>query len=245
MPASNAPSSQTTDTTLAVDHIGIVVRDLAREVAKWRQDGFSVSEPVPLMGVDAAGRPQPLGQSSSHVVFDNFYVELSSPVPDSGNHLEPYLQWYGEGVRILVVAAADVATAHAACAARWPETSPVRSASRDIVIAATVSTARFLWFPLPVDIVPGALSAVVQHVTPELVFHPGFVTHANGLRHVARVIVRGRADDLILPPRFGGECRRASSLAISTHAQRAEIDELVFSDGRGREEKYRMARDGG
>ena len=180
-------------TGLAVDHIGVVVHDLGREVAAWRGLGFRVSDPVPL------------GQSSAHVVFENGYVELSSPVPGSGNHLERYLA-AGEGVRILVLAATDAAAAQRIVAATHPGCAAPRPASRAIVVGGREDVARFVWFPLPVDVVPDVLSAVVEHVTPDLVFHPSLVDHPNGARRVTRFVVHGAASALALPalPAFTG-----------------------------------------
>ncbi len=181
---------------MPIDHIGIVVHDLAAEVAAWRAAGFLVSDPVPLMGAGPAGEPVPLGQSSAHVVFHNGYVELSSPVPGSGNHLEPYLA-RGEGVRILVLAAGDAEAARQKLASTWPCMPEVRRASRPIMVGGERGTARFRWFPLPEDLVPGALSAVVEHETRELVLHPRFVAHPNGWSRIVRVIAEGRSDDLL------------------------------------------------
>ena len=193
-----APPGPHAPTGLAVDHVGVVVHDLAREIAAWRALGFSVSDPVPLMGADAAGNPVPLGQSSAHIVFRNGYVELSSPVPGSGNHLERYLA-VGEGVRILVLAASDAAAARDAVAAARPDCAATRPASRAIRVDGRDAIARFLWFPLPADVIPGVLSAVVEHRTPDLVFHPSLAAHPNGARRIARFLVRGSEDVLALP----------------------------------------------
>ena len=224
-------------TGLAVDHIGVVVRDLGREVAAWRELGFRVSDPVPLMGGDAQGRAVPLGQSSAHVVFENSYVELSSPVPGSGNHLESYLA-AGEGVRILVLAATDAAAAQKSVAATHPDCPAPRPASRAIVIAGREDIARFIWFPLPVDVVPGVLSAVVEHATPELVFHPSLVDHPNGARRVARYLVDGAASALVLPalPAFAG--RDVPGLARSDRPGAAVIGGFVVTGGAGDRERH-------
>ncbi len=192
-------------TGLAVDHVGVVVHDLAREIAAWRDLGFRISDPVPLMGTDDMGRSVPLGQSSAHAVFENSYVELSSPVPGSGNHLERYLA-AGEGVRILVLAAADAAAARDAVARTRPDCPATRPASRAIRVEGRDEVARFVWFPLPVDVLPDVLSAVVEHRTSDLVFHPSLVDHPNGARRIARFLVRGEAGAVALPalPRFAG-----------------------------------------
>lgn len=234
--AATAPSAGWRDTTQAVDHVGVVVHDLAAEVAAWRSLGFAVSDPVPLMGRDTNGQAVALGQSSAHVVFSNAYVELSAPVPGSGNHLEPYLA-AGEGVRILVLTASDADLARAIVAARHPAVAPVAVAARDVVIDGTAYTARFRWFPLPFDVVPRVLSAVVQHLTPDLVFHPSFVHHPNGLTRIARVVARGRAADLRIPEGLSKGPAGAPRIAVEEQAGDLRIDRLGF-DATGRAECF-------
>lgn len=189
---------------LAVDHLGIVVRDLAAEVAAWRAAGFRVSDPQPLMGRSADGQAVPLGQSSAHVVFENGYVELSSPVTGSGNHLEPYLA-KGEGVRILVLAASEAEAARRALLARWPRVPDVREASREVTVDGASARALFHWFPLPFDVVPGVLSAVVEHRSRPLVLHSSLVLHDNGWRRIAGVVASGDGQDLRDPGLPEGE----------------------------------------
>ena len=231
------PTSPLLMTPLTVDHIGVVVRDLPGEVARWRALGFTVSDPVPLMRRDDTGRAIPLGQCSAHVVFENGYVELSSPNQGSNNHLLPYLA-LGEGVRILVLATEDADAAWRQCAARWPQLTPAANASRSVVIADEAHTAQFRWFPLPVDVVPGTLSAIVQHLTPELVFHPSLVDHANGARRITRFIATGRPGDLDTPT---DEVKRVDDLQrldlISAEARLA-ISGLAFSGSLHGEETF-------
>lgn len=216
------------ETGLAVDHIGVVVRDLAGEVARWRDQGFQVSEPVPLMGRDEAGRAVPLGQSSAHVVFDGSYVELSSPEAGSGNHLERYLA-LGDGVRILVLAADDAGAARAAIATRWPDVAPTREAARAIKIEGREDTARFSWFPLPFDVIPGVLSAVVAHRTPELVFHPSLAAHANGARRIERFVVTGRGAALTVPQLPASRARAFPALVCREAPGEPRLDAFVIS----------------
>lgn len=231
------------DTALRVDHVGIVVRDLAAEVAAWRARGFAVSEPVPLMGSDASGRPVPLGQSSAHVVFANGYVELSSPHPGANNHLEPYLA-RGEGVRILVLATADADAARARLAVRRA-VSPVMAAARAVVVEGTARMAGFRWFPLPFDIVPGVLSAVVEHLTPEIVFHPSLARHPNGLTRMSRLFATGDPSGFVTPPGEDG-ASQAPLLSLAAAEGELQIDGLVFEGPNGRERTFQvMARPGG
>ncbi len=214
-------------TGLQVDHVGVVVRDLAAEVAGWRSQGFLVSDPVALMGRDPQGRPVPLGQSSAHIVFSNGYVELSSPHPGVGNHLEPYLA-RGEGVRILVLAAPNAAAARDTLAVRWPDISPVRSASRAVIVEGLERTADFRWFPLPVDIVPGVLSAVVEHLTPDSVFHPSLARHPNGLTRMSCVLATGNSATFVSVPPLGDGSSEAPVLSLDEAAGELAIDRLGF-----------------
>lgn len=230
----DGPLPPTHDTPLRVDHVGIVVRDLAAEVATWRAHGFLVSDPVPLMGSDAAGRPVPLGQSSSHVVFENAYVELSSPHPGAHNHLEPYLA-RGEGVRILVLAAGSAEDARRRVGERWPDVAPVLSASRAVLVESRVPTAGFRWFPLPFDIVPGVLSAVVEHLNPEIVFHPSLVRHPNGLSRMTSIVATGDVTTFALPP-LEDPASQAPLLSLAASKGDLVVDVIGFAspDGNGR-----------
>lgn len=229
------PLAAAETTTLMVDHIGVVVHDLAAEVMAWRNLGFAVSDPVALMAVDAAGRSAPLGQASAHVVFENCYVELSSPDPGSGNHLESYLA-HGEGVRILVLATGNAVSARDALRRSFADMPEARLATRDVVIDGIAQTARFLWFPLPVDIVPITLSAVVQHLTPDLVFHPSLIAHPNGARRISGVRATGRISDLHsfdLPPPQSAAARHPPSLDLSCGPGTLRIDGLGVADCAG------------
>ena len=231
-----APAAGWRETAQGIDHVGVVVHDLAAEVAAWRSRGFSVSDPVPLMGRDAQGRAVALGQSSAHVVFSNAYVELSAPVPGSGNHLERYLA-AGEGVRILVLTADDADLARAVVAERHPAVSPVAVAARDVVIDGATHTARFRWFALPFDVVPRVLSAVVQHLTPDLVFHQSFVRHPNGLTRMTRVVARGRVSDLRTADGLSPGPDGAPRIALEEVEGDLRIDRLGF-EAPGQRERF-------
>jgi len=173
-----------------IDHIGLVVADLDASVLRWRAAGFQVSDPEPLMTVAVDGAPRPLGQRSAHIVFENAYVELSSPDPGSGNHLEPMLA-LGEGVRIVVFSADSVEVAHEACVRAGLAAGGVMEASRTVRAGQESGTARFRWFPLTDRFWSGVLAAVVEHVTPGLVFHPALIRHANGCRRIAAFVAQG------------------------------------------------------
>ncbi len=230
------PLPEPVATNLVVDHIGVVVHDLAAEVAAWRSAGFIVSDPVPLMAAGMGGEAVPLGQSSAHVVFRNGYVELSSPDPGSGNHLEPYLE-LGEGVRILVLATGEAEAARRVLLPRWPGLSDVRQASRTVRTGAREGLAIFHWFPLPQSLVPGVLSAVVEHRTRDLVLDPGLAAHPNGLSRIASIVAEGRPDDCLALPGLDGAPSDAPLLAVAAQARQLAVTGLSLT-GEGRAKTF-------
>lgn len=167
-------------TPRALDHVGIVARDLTvlREV--WRRLGFAPTEPRPLLGLDASGRVVTLGQRSCHVVFDGGYVELTSVDPGTArHHLDPW-RVRGDGGWIVALGAADAAVARDRCVEASLPVSAVMEASRAIDYGARRGEARFRWFMLEPAATPEALLCVVEHRTPELVFQPEVRAHPNG-----------------------------------------------------------------
>ncbi len=229
-----------TATGLPIDHIGLVVHELAAEVAAWRAAGFQVSDPVPLMAAGPDGKPQPLGQASAHVVFQNGYVELSSPTPGSGNHLEPYLE-HGEGVRILVLAADDADAARNRLLPSWPGLPTVREASRRVVVGGREGVARFRWFPLPEEVLPGVLAAVVEHRSRGLVLHPSFAIHPNGWSRIRAVTAEGAGGHLQRLAPLLGDASDAPELKVKVGRGPLAITGLTLGSDDGREQGFRMA----
>jgi hypothetical protein len=176
----------------AVDHVGIVAYDLQPLIDTFVSLGFRVSAPEPLYGMQGGERVS-LGQRSAHIVLSNFYIELSAPEPGrDDNHLVPYLEQYGPGVRILALACTEAASAHAAITARGLEVGDVRDASRSVAHAGG-SIARFRWFPAVAGTGLSTLTCWVQQLTPHLVFDAAGRTSA-WIAHSA-VEVRAACDD--------------------------------------------------
>lgn len=174
---------------LAIDHVGIVVTSCEPVVALLRDRGFQVSDPRPLLGPDG-----PLGQTSAHCVFDNGYLEISAPDPQTGNHLLPLLA-RGEGIRILALRCGDAAGDHARLVGQGLVAGPVREASRVVELPQGAKTARFAWFPVA-DLLPGVLIAVVEHRDAEVVFAPAIRAHPNGANRLHDVLLGSAAAEL-------------------------------------------------
>jgi hypothetical protein len=176
------------DTTL--DHVGLVGRDLAAMHAAMRRLGFAPTEPKPLMGVDrATGARVPLDQSSSHIVLERGYVELSAVHTDSPtHHLAAYISRF-PGLHILAFGTDDVTAARARCRDAGLLATAPAAAAREIAYGRLRGTARFEWFMLEPSAAPEGLVCFARNLTPELVYQPEVQRHGNGARSLEAVYV--------------------------------------------------------
>lgn len=167
----------------ALDHVGIVGRELAPLIAVYRRLGFALTEPRELLRVDPqSGATQGTGQWSCHAVFQRGYLELTALlVDDPAHHLVPLLD-DGGGLRIVVYASDSTAADRERCHAEGLAVGPLARASRPIEYGGRHGLAQFEWFRVdPPDGAPArGLTAYVRHLSPDLVFQPEVMTHPNG-----------------------------------------------------------------
>jgi hypothetical protein len=175
-------------TPSAIDHLGVVGRDITALITAYTRLGFTPTDPVPLMGMKD-GAPVPLGQESAHLIFADSYVELSGVTStDPGHHLAPFLARY-HGLHILALGTGDAAASHAALTAQGFETPPVQNAGRHVDYGTRHGDAAFKWFKAPEALGEEAFVCLVEQVTPELVFQPPADGHPNGANGVSGVLV--------------------------------------------------------
>lgn len=172
----------------AIDHLGVVGRDIAAMTAAYKRLGFTPTDPVPLMG-ELDGKPVPLGQDSAHLIFADSYVELSGVTSeDPGHHLAPWLA-KRHGLHILALGSEDAAANHAALAATGLTVPDVQNAGRYVDYGSNHGDAQFRWFKIPDDLGAEGFLCMVEQVTPEIVFQPPADGHPNGALGVTGVTV--------------------------------------------------------
>jgi hypothetical protein len=169
--------------TSALDHVGIVGRELAPLIAAYRRLGFALTEPSELLRVDPqSGATQGTGQWSCHAVFRRGYLELSALlVDDPAHHLTPLLD-DGGGLRIVVHTSESLVADRERCIAEGLAVGPPARASRPIEYGRRHGLAQFEWFRVdpPGGAAARGLTAYVRHLSPDLVFQPEVMTHPNG-----------------------------------------------------------------
>lgn len=195
-----------------IDHLGLVVADVAPVVAALREAGFLVSDPQQLQG--ASG---PMGQVSAHCVFPNGYLEISAPLPGAGNHLEPLLA-QGEGWRLLLFRTDDAETERQNLLQTGVRCSQIDAASRQVRLDDRELTARFRWFSVP-DLIPGILTAYVEHCDPDVVFDASLCAHPNGATGLGAVLFGKEAQALSKLP--GGSTKDGPDALIASQDEPA------------------------
>lgn len=153
-----------TGVATALDHVGVVVRDLATATAEWRGAGFA---------------PTPGGR----IMLRRGYIELLAQDPARPSATITAMLAAGEGAHVLSLAVADAGAAearlrHAGFAVAMAENTRQGDADGS-------GLARFRRVPLT-DALPRL--QLIEHLTPEVVWHPALLGQPNGAEALVEVV---------------------------------------------------------
>lgn len=171
----------------ALDHIVFNTQDRMDEVVTlFERLGFTVSP----RGFHT------LGSVNHTIVFGSDYLELLGYPPGQPPAKRPELVTQPVGLMATVLQTADADAAHAALSQRGLKPRAVQTFSRPVDLGAgpggeaspgeaspgdaSLADASFRVTRLEPDAVPGTWVYYCQHLTPDLVWHPPWQTHANG-----------------------------------------------------------------
>ena len=194
----------------SLDHIGIVGPSQDRLEETFSALGFTVAPRCELMSIDADGNTAPLGQSNSHLVFGDTYVELTAVHGDpETHHLHDAIARYF-GFHIVVLRTANAAAACDRLEQAGMVTGGVARAARDINYPDRQGTAIFDWFRVPPENLPEAFVCYVEHGHLDLALSPSLNSHPNGARELTGITLC--ADDSLAAARhFSAACDRPFS----------------------------------
>ncbi|MBG7618150.1 VOC family protein [Herbaspirillum sp. AP02] len=129
-----------------------------------------------------------LGSVNHLVMFPGGYLELIGQPRDSDKVRQEILD-SPLGLDGLVYAVADVPACHDAWQALGLAVQPVQHFSRPVLLDGVATDARFS----TVRLIPGQFAAgrvyACHHFTPELVWRPEWMGHANGVQGIAGMLV--------------------------------------------------------
>ena len=168
---------------VGLDHVVVVVRDLAAAATTWQKLGFTMSP----RGLHSAH----MGTANYTLMLGEDYLELLGVVaPTERNAPTRALLEKHEGIERAAFTTLDAAQGVAALRARGLANSiGPTDFSRPVDLAdGTKTEARFSTFQWPLDERPGGLRIFAcQHFTREAVWLPELTTHANGAHRIDHV----------------------------------------------------------
>ena len=164
-----------------IDHVLVGVDDLEGALEAYRRLGFT---PTPR------GRHIGWGTANYCLMFPKDYVELLGIVDPTQptNNLERFLA-RRQGLFGLALATDDAAAAHAELEAAGLSPARPQDLGRRLELEEGAVTPRFTLVQLPPQAAPHVPTFLCQHLTPELVRRPTWLTHANGAQGIAAVTI--------------------------------------------------------
>ena len=170
-----------------LDHVGLFVADLEDAPERYVDLGFTLT-PAARHGDAGAG---PSGTGNRCAMFGAGYLEIVGATGENtplARQLRAGLDRYS-GLHLIAFAVADAEARHRALPARGFEAQSMVRLRRQAPTDKGEATARFdVVRPLPGSMPEGRIQMLTHH-TPELVWQPRYVDHANGARALTGVLV--------------------------------------------------------
>jgi hypothetical protein len=161
-----------------VDHPVIAIRDMDGAHAAYERLGFTVAP---------RGSHIEWGTGNWCIMFAGDYLELRGIVDAKKecHGLDRFLE-RRQGLMGVALATADVEECHDLLVESGLHPGPVRQLKRNFELAEGTIQPRFSLCFLDETEAPGLMSVVLlEHLTPELIRRPDWLSHANGARGVA------------------------------------------------------------
>jgi len=170
---------------IGIDHAVIMVRDLDKAAANWKQLGFTVSP----RGTHSAH----MGSGNYTIMLDPDYMELLGVLAET-EHNAParaFLGKRGDGIERIAFTAVDSAAGAEEIRARGFEPVGPTDFERPVTMPdGTQSAAKFRTFQWPIDEAPAGLRIFAcQHKTRETVWIPELMKHANGAKCLRQALI--------------------------------------------------------
>jgi len=180
------------NTALALDHVGVCARELGPLTAAYERLGFSLSPIAQQSGKRVPDGPtEPFGTGNRCAFLRHGYIELLA-ILDPGlfdNQLGRFLDRY-EGLHILALGVDDEQANLARMQAAGIPIPGIAWLERPVE-APDGPRAKFARLPFP-DAPEGRVQ-LIRHLTPELIWQPRWMDHANHADAVVALILASAA----------------------------------------------------
>ena len=171
-----------TDRPIAgIDHALIGVADLERARESFARLGFTLSP---------RGRHIGWGTGNYTIMFENDYVELLGVIDPSQyiHRLDEFLET-GEGLLNVAFATGDADAAHRWLLGEGVDAAAPENLQRLLEVDEGDETLQFRNVHIPADLTPGLNTFACQHLTPEKIRRPNWLSHPNGANGITEVTI--------------------------------------------------------
>jgi hypothetical protein len=174
---------------LVLDHVAHFVSDLGEAGRTLEALGFVVTPYSEQSTQDG-----PAGTANRCVMLEDGYLEFLSPIADTphARRTREAMARY-PGVHILALGTPAAAEEHARLARHGFAPLPLVDLEREVEVEGETRTARFGVARVPPEAMPEGRVQFVEHRTPDTVWQPRWLGHANGVTALTAVFVA--ADD--------------------------------------------------
>jgi hypothetical protein len=179
---------------LVIDHVAHFVEDLDAAVDALEALGFIATPRSDQATRDADGKETPAGQSNRCVMLESGYLEILTPTVDTPTSRRTRAQMARyAGVHILAFGTPSAPEDHARLARHGFEPLPLVDLRRTLEVetpsGVAQGLARFAVQRVPPETMPEGRVQFCEQRTPEFLWQPRYLRHANGVRGLDAVIV--------------------------------------------------------
>lgn len=174
----------------SLDHVGFIVRDLARTAEVMQALGFVLTERAEHTRVAADGKVVSAGSAQRSLMLREGYIEFMEIFDPAAGHMLAAAPQVRHGMHILAIGTEDAHGAHELCGTRGVKTSSVMEWSRQARESGD-AVLRFRFFGADWQPKDPSYLCWVQHLTPELLRPRPLLSHGNGADSLLGVGFRG------------------------------------------------------
>jgi len=180
------------DGELFLDHVAVVVPDLARAAKTYERLGFKLTPESSHKGPLKPGGPlEPYGSGNHCAMLTDGYLEIlgiTDPKRYTGE-VTPLLQRYA-GLHLVALGCRDARQAARDLGQRLGAELSLRELGRDVPqIAGGTKPARFFIIGLPAGTFPEAKLFLIEQATPEVLWQPALLDQPNGVTGLAGAVL--------------------------------------------------------
>jgi catechol 2,3-dioxygenase-like lactoylglutathione lyase family enzyme len=187
----SAPTPATSPDIDSINHVGMVVRDLASAARRFESMGFILTPYSPHSGAWKPGETvKSFGSGNRCVMFGRNYLEIlaseNPAVPAA--RIEAFLGHH-QGAHIICFNSEAPEAVEARLTAAGVRSSGVIPLQRDIDTPDGVRTAKFERVQFAPDDSPEGYIQAARHLTPEYIYQARYNGHANGCTALSDCLV--------------------------------------------------------